>query len=460
LGNTISVGGLRLSGTRIEMPGEARKVDISNSTTHRKGERTSMKCPRFVLSGLLSLGLVFTGGNAHAAAGKLDPTFGSNGVVSVNFNSQFLPGDIIEQPDGKILVSNAYFPFQVVRFDSNGSLNKSFGSGGVTNPFAPNNNPASAGALALQSDGKLLVVAGGGTVVRLNSDGSLDTNFGNGGMTTAPSVPTGWGFSGGPVLVQRDGKILLGGTASDIGYRTDIFQTVLARYDANGSPDSTFGNSGSVQVAGSQGVTTMALLSDGDIISVNWAEIAQFSSTGEPRSSVTAGPVAVVAGSAFGAEAIEPTGEYVLSEVRNVASGRCHDNNTEVIRYTATGAVDTNFSRPLFNFAGVTGCGVSDAVSGVAIQVDGKVVLAGDHSVVPTSTLENALIRLNTNGSLDSSFGSGGIVLNKLPSNSEGYSRVLIQSDGKIVAAGITTGTTTPTFNTVSNLTLSRYLAE
>jgi uncharacterized delta-60 repeat protein len=103
---------------------------------------------------------------------------------------------------------------------------------------------------------------------------------------------------------------------------------------------------------------------------------------------------------------------------------------------------------------------VSDAVSGVAIQVDGKVVLAGDHSVVPTSTLENALIRLNTNGSLDSSFGSGGIVLNKLPSNSEGYSRVLIQSDGKIVAAGITTGTTTPTFNTVSNLTLSRYLAE
>jgi uncharacterized delta-60 repeat protein len=106
------------------------------------------------------------------------------------------------------------------------------------------------------------------------------------------------------------------------------------------------------------------------------------------------------------------------------------------------------------------GCGVSDAASGVAIQADGKVVLAGDHSVTSTSTFENALIRLNTDGSLDSTFGSGGIVLNKLPSNAQGYSRVLIQSDGKIVAAGTTAGTTNANFNTVSNLTLSRYLAQ
>jgi len=418
-----------------------------------------MKCSRFILPGLVALGLIFTIETAHAAAGSLDSTFGSNGVVSVNFNSQFLPADVIEQPDGKILVSNGYFPFQVVRFEPNGSLDSSFGSGGVTNPFAPNNNPSSAGAMALESDGKILVVAGGGPVVRLNSNGSLDTSFGNGGMT-APGVPAGFGFSAGPVLVQPDGKILLGGTASDIGYRTDIFQTVLARYNADGTPDTTFGNGGSIQVTGSQGETTMALLANGDIITVNWAAIAQFSPTGAPRSSVTGGAVAVIAGSSFGAEAIESSGEYVLSEVQNAASGRCHDYNTTVIRYTASGAVDSTFSRPLFNFAGVVGCGVSDAISGVAVQADGKIVLAGDHSVTSTSTFENALIRLNTDGSLDSTFGSGGIVLNKQPSNSEGYSRVLIQSDGKIVAAGITSGTTTPTFNTVSNLTLSRFLAK
>jgi len=209
-----------------------------------------MKSPRFVLEGLLALGLVFPVENALATAGTLDPTFGSNGVVSVNLNSQFLPGDVIEQTDGKILVSNSYFPFQVARFEHNGSLDTSFGSGGVTNPFAPNNNPSSAGALALQSDGKIVVVAGGGSVVRLNSDGSLDTTFGNGGMTIAPSVPSGWGFSAGPALVQPDGKILLGGTASEIGYRTESFQTVLARYNANGSPDTTFGKGGSIRVAG------------------------------------------------------------------------------------------------------------------------------------------------------------------------------------------------------------------
>jgi uncharacterized delta-60 repeat protein len=436
-------------------------------TQAKKGGGISMKVGRFVLSGLLAVGLVFAVQNAQGqtdgnTAGRLDTSFGSGGVVSVNFDSQILPGDIIQQTDGKILVSNAYFPFQVARFQTNGSLDPNFGSGGVTNPFAPNNNPSSAGALALQSDGKIIVVAGGGSLVRLNPDGSLDTHFGNGGLTTPPSVPVGWGFSAGPVLIVPGaaGKILLGGTASDIGYRTETFQTVLAQYNADGTPDKTFGNNGSIQVAGSQGESTMAILLNGDIITVNRAAIAQFSSAGQPRSSVTGGSVAVIAGSSFGAEAIESSGEYVLAEVLNVASGRCHDFNTEVIRYTATGAVDGTFSRPLFNFASVTGCGVSDAVSGVAVQGDGKVVLAGDHSVVSMGTLENALIRLNSDGSLDPTFGSGGIVLNKLPANTEGYSRVLIQTDGKIVAAGITSGSTGPTFNTFSYLTLTRYLGK
>ncbi|MBV9340767.1 MAG: hypothetical protein JO159_07745 [Acidobacteria bacterium] len=419
-----------------------------------------MKLSPFVLPGLLALGMISSVQSLHAAAGSLDSTFGSKGVVSVNFNSQFLVGDVIEQPDGKILVSNSYFPFQVVRFEPSGILDKSFGTGGVTNPFAPNNNPSSAGALVLQPNGQIIVVAGGGSLVRLNSDGSLDTSFGNGGLTTPPSVPAGWGFSAGPALVEPDGKILLGATASNIGYRTSIFQTLLARYNVDGTADTAFGKGGSVQVAGSQGVTTMAVLANGDIVTVNFAAIAQFSSTGVPRANVTGRQTAVIAGSAFRAEAIEPGGEYVLAEVQNAASGRCHDYNTTVVRYTATGAVDSTFSRPLFNFAGVVGCGVSDAASGVAVQSDGKVLLAGAHSVTSSNTVQNALIRLNTDGSLDSSFGRGGIVLNQLPANAQGYSKVLIQSDGKIVVAGTTAGTTSPTYNAVSNLTLSRFLQQ
>ncbi|MBV9341623.1 MAG: hypothetical protein JO159_12125 [Acidobacteria bacterium] len=419
-----------------------------------------MKFPRVVLPALLAFGLVGAVQSLYAAAGSLDSTFGSNGIVSADFNSQFLPGDMIEQPDGKILVSNAYFPFQVVRFEPSGILDNSFGTGGVTNPFAPNNNPSSAGALALQPNGQIIVVAGGGSVVRLNSDGSLDTSFGNRGLTIPPSVPTGWGFSAGPALVQPDGKILLGATASNIGYRTSVFQTLLARYNADGTPDTTFGKGGSIQVAASQGVTTMALLANGDIVTVNFAAIAQFSSTGTARSNVTGGSIAVIAGSSFGAETIEHGGDYVLAEVQNAASGRCHDYNTTVIRYTLTGTVDSTFSRPLFNFAGVVGCGVSDAVSGIAVQADGKIVLAGAHSVPSSNTVDNALIRLNTDGSLDSTFGRAGVVLNQLPANARGYSKVLIQSDGKIVVAGTTAGTTSPAFNAVSNLTLSRYLPQ
>ena len=423
-----------------------------------------MKYFRIVVPGLLVVGLVLAAQHSYAAAGSLDPTFGSNGVVSVNFNSTFLPADIVEQPDGKLLVSNGEFPFQVARFETNGEPDTSFGSGGVTNPFAPNNVPSSANALALQSDGKIVVVAGSisgsGALVRLNANGSLDTSFGNGGLATFPSVPAGWGFSAGPVLVQPDGEILLGGTASEIGYRTDVFQTVLARYNSNGSPDKTFGTQGSIQLAGSGGAAAMAVLADGDIITVDYTAIAQFSSTGAPRSSVTGGTVAVIAGAAFVAEAIEPSGEYVVAETQNAGVGRCHDYNTTVVRYEATGTVDPNFSRPLFNFAGVKECGVADEISGVAVQANGQVLLAGYHSVTPTNTFENALIRLNVDGSLDATFGSGGIVLNQLPSNAEGYTDVLIQSDGKIVAVGVTTSTDTSTFDAVNNVTLTRYLAE
>ena len=81
--------------------------------------------------------------------------------------------------------------------------------------------------------------------------------------------PAGFGFAAGPVLVQPDGKILLGGTASEIAYSSDIFQTVLARYNANGTPDTSFGSGGSIQVTASQGVSAMALLLSGDIVTVN-----------------------------------------------------------------------------------------------------------------------------------------------------------------------------------------------
>ena len=97
-----------------------------------------------------------------------------------------------------------------------------------------------------------------------------------------------------------------------------------------------------------------------DIITVNFATIAQFTSSGVLKSSVRPASIAVIAGSAFGNEEIEASGKYLLVKVLNVASGRCHDYNTEVIGYTPTGTVDSTFSRPLFNFAGVVGCGISD----------------------------------------------------------------------------------------------------
>jgi len=390
------------------------------------------------LPSLLAVSMIFTE-DVRAAAGSLDPTFGTEGVATASFNSTFLVGDVIEQPDGKILVSNSYFPFQVARFEANGSLDTNFGDGGSTNPFAPSNQPASsAGAMAVLPDGRILVgtaVPCGAALVRLNPNGSLDSSFGSSGIASV-CAPAGFGLSGGPFLVQPDGKILLGGTASQVNYRSSIFQTFLARFNADGSLDNTFGTNGSINVKGSQGVSAMALLTTGDILTLNSSAIAQFSSTGAQRASATSGPIAVTAASSFLRERIEPNGEYVLGVTVNEGIGRCHDYDSRVIRFIATGSVDTTFNRPSFDFVGEGGCSNSDVAGAIDIEADGKVVLAGRQGQTTANSATNVLVRLNTDGSFDSGFGSGGFVFNNQPAGANGYSAVLVQNDGKILAVG------------------------
>jgi uncharacterized delta-60 repeat protein len=118
-----------------------------------------------------------------------------------------------------------------------------------------------------------------------------------------------------------------------------------------------------------------------------------------------------------------------------------------VFRFTATGNVDSTFNSPIFDFVGEGGSGHFDVPRAFALQANHQVVVVGSHS----QTL-NALARLNTDGSLDSTFGSGGIVTNDLPAGTDGLNNVLIQPDGKILAIG--------TANNGTELFVERYLAQ
>src|SRR5207249_4338042 len=189
---------------------------------------------------------------ARANTGDLDPAFGTGGqVVTPIFNGYDVASALVLQPDGKLVAAGYAYSASntavaLVRYNANGSLDTSFGTGGkVTTAIGSVDDEVF--ALVRQPDGKL--VAAGYTsganstafaLVRYNADGSLDTGFGTGGkVTTAIGSIDDEVFA---LVLQPDGKLVAAGYTS--GASNTAF--ALVRYNASGSPDASFGTGGKV----------------------------------------------------------------------------------------------------------------------------------------------------------------------------------------------------------------------
>ena len=397
------------------------------------------KITLLVLVALLTLTITSMTTDAAAAAGSLDPTFGSGGVstITVPGNNAGVVNAAVLQPDGKIVVQGS---FGVARVLPSGAIDTTFGAGG----FARAPGSDNFGAVALQSDGKILVAGVGNTltntgfaVTRLNANGSLDTTFGGTGTVVtnlgSPNV-------GEAILQQQDGKILFGGTLIERIH----YHTVLIRFNLDGSLDSNFGSGGVVNVIAISGVKQLALDLKGDIFVNNSQAIAEFSPSGTLLPQVS--PALLVRSSHGGPTVFLANGEYIDAETVYVGTPRNRDLDGHVVRFTATGGIDSSFNSPTFDFIGEGGTDEFDTLQGVAIQTNGQVVVAGGHGNGQGQNLQG-LARFNTNGSFDSTFGNGGIVT----TNIAGASAVVIQSDGKIVTVGVGNNTA---------LVLARYLAQ
>ncbi len=183
--------------------------------------------------------------------GNLDPTFGTGGKVSTDFNtySDFAQS-VLVQPDGKIvvagysLISSGDYDFALARYNSNGTLDPTFGTGGKVTTFFYGNEFGR--SLIQQKDGKLVVAGETGysstdfALARYNSNGTLDTTFGTGGkVTTDFNASNDSGFS---IIQQSDEKLVIAGTAT----RSGNYDFALARYNSNGTLDTTFGTGGKV----------------------------------------------------------------------------------------------------------------------------------------------------------------------------------------------------------------------
>ncbi|MGH8573797.1 MAG: delta-60 repeat domain-containing protein, partial [Gammaproteobacteria bacterium] len=317
--------------------------------------------------------------------GSLDRSFGGDGRVCPNFGVQSAATALVLQPDGKLVAAgSAAESFLITtpgavpasdvllaRFNPNGSLDASFGAGGIVQTDFGRGEIAT--ALVLQPDGKLVTVAvrlSGPSnnivsdliLARHHPDGSLDASFGAGGFVVES------GIFGSALVLQPDGKLVAaGGGAFRSGDQ-------LFRFNPDGTLDTSFG--------------------DGGRVGPNFG-----------------------GGSRFGALVLQPDGKLVAA-------------GNDLARFNPDSSLDTSFGA-----GGVVRTG-SDTAEALVLQPDGKLVAAGGRLSIQGSLLvfDLLLARYHPDGSLDASFGAGGLVMETRGGFGFGAALVL-QPDGRLVAA-------------------------
>jgi len=419
------------------------------------------------ITGLLAIGLMFGFNLAQAQsiggehAGTLDPTFGTGGTVTTRLGVTVTPVAAIEQSNRNIAVVAGIgdgFPsvsdFGLLVYSSNGTL---IGRSGVAFGSNPYNNPIAA---AVQPNGDIIVAGTSASVIneaqefafaRFTPNGQLDPTFGEGGLVTTifnnPCCETGF-MTFSSLLLQPNGQIVVAGSAPP-GRRNSPGMMVLARYNANGSLDTTFGTGGVVEQIPPVNTGALALLANGSyLVEGGPGSASEFSSTGVLQSTVTPGTV-VAASQPTAASPIvfQPNGDYVTA---STVGGGFQKTEVEAFRFSETGVEDPSFNSFKFNFGGVT-----SGFGAIALQSNGEILVAGSSALTRSGQGLFGVARLDSNGEFDTTFGTGGTLTTTFAgSNSLGVGALLIQTDGKIVAVG---GEIDSQNDNILDLTMARY---
>lgn len=329
--------------------------------------------------------------------GTLDSSFDYDGLVLTDFSGyDDYIGSVAIQEDGKIVLAGhshngSEYNFALVRYNINGTLDNSFNDDGkVITDFGESDG---ADALAIQEDGKIVVLGGTSTVIytkfalaRYNVDGSLDNTFGTDGKVITDIGYRDYAFS---IAIQGDGKIVAGGYIRTGPELDDDDDFALLRYNTDGNLDSSFGIDGKV--------------------------LTDFEGLDDQCQSLT----------------IQLDGKILLAGL----SWHNSDADFGLARYNIDGTLDTSFS----NDGKVTTdfFGNIDYAYSISIQEDGKIVAGGSTN----NPYDFALARYNTDGTLDNSFDSDGKVntdfgdLYGVDYSYDDATEIAI-SDGKIIAVG------------------------
>lgn len=395
----------------------------------------------------------------QAQPGILDASFGDNGILSFPvINGKYhKPYSVKIQTDGKIVLAGAEgapstYTASVVRLNEDGTPDNTFGNNGVVvvNEITPRSY---ANDVFIQSDGK--IVAAGNTYdgsssdiicFRLNSDGTLDPNFGTNGIVR---INSGGSEVAMDVKVKSDGKVILSGYSDkDDG----IDKMCIVQLNSDGSIDTNFGNNGFAVYGGTTVANYIQRLAineqNGKLIAAGFDiheeghiyssyAIACFNADGTPdltfngtgfvKFNIKDGP------SFFNAVVVDDEGKIILGGHHWIKG------NPEpltyymtVMKYNPDGTRDLSF--------GQNGVAIHNIVAeenytfGMALQKDKKIVLAGYTKDIDIA-IDFAVCRFNEDGTLDTDFGLNGSSSTDI-SGEDYTTAVAIQEDGKIVLTG------------------------
>jgi uncharacterized delta-60 repeat protein len=346
----------------------------------------------FVQGEATGIGLV-----RYTSTGALDTTFGTNGITNTSFAGFiFTPFGFAVQKNGDILV----------------------------------------GGEAISSGGSGRIEFG---LARYTSNGILDATFGKGGLATTlvgvrVDVPTS-------MLLQPNGKIVMAGfEVAQEGVAPGKMSMV--RYNSNGSLDTTFGTGGISLVTDIiTGPDALALLSNGNYLAVGQSGnttgmIVELNSKGALLPKVTAGTLATALSSSqsgFSPTIFQANGDYIVAVTSCTDDSQCRGTKIGVSRFLETGKGDTSFNANSFeSFDPTQTTSVGNAI---ALQANGQIVVDGLINL--DSPIVGGLARLDANGELDTTFGTvnsfGGCCT---VTSEQTFTGLLIQTDGNIVAIG------------------------
>lgn len=393
----------------------------------------------------------------NAQDGVLDNSFGTNGRVITDIVSEDNAArNLVIQPDGKIVVAGKsntgnIDQFALARYDVNGVLDNTFGSGGLVVTNVSMGDDVIRG-MALQADGKIVVVGYAGVVneflavARYNADGTLDNTFATNGIDSLLIINNpGDGDRSVPndVKIQSDGKIVIVGFVKNSSGKNAF---AVVRYNSNGTLDTSFGIGGKQVIfygTGDSELETLAIQSDGKIVIAGHyyngsdkdfytARINQF---GMDNSFGTNGVATYDSGSGDDeAWAMELQADGSILLAGNISNG--NDADFGLLKYTTAGVLDNTFGT-----AGVVttelGGNVDDYPTQVIMQPDGKILVTG---VKFETTQDLVIARYSSTGILDNTFGINGLVIEDINNTNDISFDIALQADGKIVITGVSDG--------------------